>query len=180
MRIDVSLPDRVPDFRLSPAEFAAADRQAVSGTLSRGRQIAIAEYKRQAPELLDRAVRRRVTAYRRKLWIGLEPVNITRLRTTETIPPPEPGPGGFGVAGQREVFLLPRRADGAAFRRYIPYRRGVGRTGASIVPVVSDVPPHAGRRAADVAYRFMIEYYEQELGRQVDRRLAGGVGAGNR
>ena len=172
MRIDISLPDHPPDFRLTPAQFATAERQATINTLKAARTQARAEYKRQAPELRKRFINKRVVDYRRKLWIGLDPINVAGLEESKILPPPSPGPGGFGIDEYPGVFLIPRRPRGYAFRRYLPYPKGQGRSNASIVPVESDVPPHAGRRAADVAYEFMQDYYLVELGRQIDRRLS--------
>ena len=171
MRLDVSLPAAAPDFRLTPAQFKAAERQAVASTLRAGAAEARAEYRRRAPDIRKGAITRRVKTYKRKLWIGLEPINIARLESSKRLQPPRPGPGGFGIKGEPGVFLLPRQIKGAAFRRYVPYRRGQGRTAASIIEVTSPVPPRAGRRAAQHAYEFMLDYFPAEMGRQVDRRL---------
>ena len=146
LHLEVTLPDTPPDFRLSKREFAAADTQAAAGALRGARGVARRVYRRQAPELAARAVNARVRTYRRRLWIGLQPVNITHLRTTQVTPPPTPGPGGYGADGLPGVFLWPRRRTRTrAWRRYMPYRRGQGRRpGVSIVPVLSEVPPHGG------------------------------------
>ena len=172
MRLEIDLPKAVPDFRISPAEFAAAERQAATSTLRAGRTAARAEYARHAPEMRKGAINQRVRTYRRKLWIGLDPVNISGLQASERLNPPRPGPGGYGIAGEKGVFLLPRKIQGQAFRRTTPYRAGAGRRASrAIEPVTAPAPQRAARLAAEHAYDFMRDFFPTEMGRQIDRRL---------